>query len=599
MSNNTTPAPALPTRPRASTYCNRPLPALPKVKPINTPRFRSSWHSLSQFPTPPPILLPKEQVNALSLQDHTFLYILSNVDRYPVELLGLLPLHWRRSLLSALPPFRLYQLEKTSIAKGIDTDEIWQGMGQLQDCVWEGYLAKKSQVSATSKCTQETHRQRFVNYMSHLLFNEMNRDYACKRITELLHAIHVDMLDKSVANGLIYGHVNSLFMFQPPYYLIPFRCPNLTERELYWSLYGNKMLPRSLELYMYNIESSPMWNQEVIGQEMMRRLLSSVEFLRLYNHMYKTTQLEEILSAVTHSSNYKEPPSLMGSLKNLEVLRADDRHLSTITPFFSAPNGYSTLTSITISMKPIDYIQVTRHIGPIIKHQLNSLQNLQLKGFSCCISKNIIHMCDYMFFSSLSAFILKPRFHSLTLDGFKDLPWKMLNMLLEANLRTVPSHNQKILLKNLNVTMKGELPFKDDKDLGDDEDDDDDKEENQFCPASGSKCLEHKHIHFRNAQIPVEVLNWFERTNSVCVHTLEFNKVKVDISHLYQHNDCAHNIEFSTGSNGVVYGHFRRKPPPSVTEQHLKVKFLRHRNFECSVFVWENVRTDVNCWLSV
>ena len=442
------------------------------------------------------------------------------MDSYPTDLLGLMPLHWRQKLLSALPPFRLYQLEKTSVAKGIDTDEIWEELSHLQDCVWGSYLTGKNKLHDNSDTPErengENLRTRFVNYLSHLLFNEMNRDYACKRITELLHATHVDMLDKSVANGLIYGHVNSLFMFQPPYYLIPFRCPNLTERELYWSLYGNKMLPQSLELYIYNIDSSPLWNQESISQEMMRRLLSKLQSLRLYNHMYKTRQLEEIVNAVTHSSRYKEPPSVMGSLKRLEILRADDRHLSAITPFFTAPNGYSTLTSITISMRPVHYIQATRHLGPLIRHQLHSLQNLELQGFSCCITRNTIHMCDYMFFSSLVAFVLKPRFQSLTLHGFKDLPWLMLEMILEANLRTVPSHNQSILLDDVNVTTRGVLPF---WDMDECEEDEEKDEENQFCPAAESKCLEHKRIRFLNSRIPEDVLNWVpENRQSVRKH---------------------------------------------------------------------------------
>ena len=649
----TGPAPK-PMRARASTYYNRPLPPLPSTDTPAAPKRRRTFkppspslppssspsppstgqHRLSQFPTPPPMLLPQEQVSALSLQDHAFLYILGNVDNYPAELLALLPLHWRRKLLSALPPFRLHQLEDTPITRGVDTQEIWEELGKLQDCVWAGYLSDRDTPPSSQDDARfpphwgkeehrhghapETLRMRFVNYLSHLLFNEMNRDYACKRITELLHATHVDMLEPTLANGLIYGHVNSLFMFQPPYYLIPFRCPNLTERELYWSLYGNKMLPTSIELYVYNIDSSPLWNQELISQEMMRRMLSRLRFLRLYNHMYKTSQLEEIVNAVTHSSRYKEPPSNMGSLKHLEVLRSDDRHLSTVVPFFSAPNGYSHLTSITISMRPVHYIQTTRHLGPLIKHQLNSLRHLELRGFSCCLSRNIIHMCDYMFFSSLASLVLKTRFRSLIFRGFKDMPWKMLQMVLEANLRTVPSHNQTILLDDVSVTTKGELPFSDPDEEEEEEWSDGEGEwsdtagegrsgsrgsggfgENQFCPASESKCLEHKHIRFRNCHLPVELLDWFERTDRVCVHTLEFNQVTVDVSKSLDLCNID-TISFSTGMNGVVYGyHVRRKQSSHVSELELKSKFLLHKQFECCVFVWIDVRVDNTCVLNL
>lgn len=573
-------------RPRASTYCNRPLPPLPSTTLRKKRCVRpSSKHRLSHFPTPPPLLLPREQADALTLQDHAFLYILSNVDLYSTELLGLLPLHLRRKLLSALPPFRLYQLERTPIARDIDTDEMWEELSRQQDCVWGGYLRDKASIHRTptthfGKDRFDVPRVRFTNYLSHLIFNEMNRDYACKRITELLHAIHIDLLEPSVANGLICGHVSSLFMFQPPYYLIPFRCRNLTERELYWLLHGNRMLPTSLELYTYNIEFAPLWNQDLISQGLMRRLLSRLSFLRIYNHAYRTFQLEDVMDAVTHSCRFKDPPSNMGSLKHLEVLRADDRDLTTLVPYLSAPHGYSNLTSITISMaRPVCYLQATRHLGPVVRHQLNTLQHLELRGFSCVFTKNKIHMCDYMFFTSLVSFILKPRFRNLTLDGFKDLPLTMLQMMLEANLRTVPSHKQTITFRNVTVTSRGQVPFR--ESYGDECDSDSsDDGENQFCPAWDSKCLEHKRLHFLNSRIPVKVLNWFRSVDRLCLNTLEFSKVKVEL-------DAFSGIEIETGIDGVERGCFRSNVGP----KSLLSKLLAHRQFECRLFIWEGMTT--------
>ena len=605
----TSPTTAAPRpRPRASTYCNRPLPPLPSVTRKRKCVRPSTKHRLSHFPTPPPLLLPREQADALSLQDYTFLYILSNVDQYPTELLSLLPLHMRRKLLSSLPPFRLYQLERTPIARDIDTDEMWEELSWQQDCVWGRYLSDKSSIHRTPP-TDFQRRERtcngddsprvcFLNYLSHLIFNEMNRDYACKRITELLHAIHIDMLETSVADGLICGHVSSLFMFQPPYHLIPFRCRNLTERELYWLLHGNRMLPTSLELYAYNIEFSPLWNQDLISQGLMRRLLSRLSFLRIYSHAYRTVQLEDIVDAVTHSSHFRDSPSNLGSLKHLEVLRADDRDLTTVVPYFSAPNGYSTLTSLTISMRPVSYLQATRHLGPVIRHQLNTLQHLELRGFTCCIRHNKIQLCDFMFFSSLVCLILKPRFRSLTLHSFKDLPWEMLKMLLQANLRTVPSHKQTITLRDVNITTKGVLPacLED----GDDDSDPDagDEGENQFCPAFESKCLEHKRIHFLSTQIPINVLDWFQSIEGLYLNTLEFNGVKVKIGR---------DIVIETSPSGVDWGYFMSATSPDrlKLQQHpfspnqLKKKFLQHRQFECRLFVWEEVTTEQCSFLSV
>lgn len=603
-------------RPRASTYCNRPLPPLPSHNECSRRCFRAptAKHKLSQFPTPAPLLFPREQVDPLSLKDHTFVYILSNVDRYPPELLAKLPTAWRKKLLSALPPFRLHQLEGTEIARGIDTDEMWETLSKQQDCVWRDYLRDEERGTTTSAAWTDTRKKEsrhnspsrvcFVNYLSHLMFNEMNRDYACKRITELLHAIHVDVLDKNVANALTYGHVTSLFMFQPPYYLLPFRCQNLTERELYWLLHGNKMLPTSLELYVYNIESSPLWNQEGISQGLMRRLLSKVRFLRVYNHARKTLQLEEIMNAVTHSSHYKDPPSTMGSLKHLEILRADDRHLSSMATYFSAPHGYSNLTSLTLSMRPIAYIQATRHLGPVIRRQMNTLQHLELRHFICCISnKNVIDLRDYMFFTSLSSLIQQPRFRSLSFKGFTNLPWKMLRMMLEANMRTVPAQKQTITFQDVNVIDRGELPFS--------HEEEDDADENQFYPASESSCLEHKRLHFLNARFHTQVLEWFKTIDRLYLNTLEFRDVRITTNRpikygrLYKSN--IGKVALVVGRDEKIRAQYDRKIRPLqlaegcllTWQQKLRAQAQAHNQFECRLFVWEDVKIDYSVVLSV
>ena len=593
------------TSSRLSNCYNRPLPPLPKTA-ISAKRrccsgMRVASPQLSHFPTSIPTLLPQEQVSPLSLQDNSFLYILSSVDQYPTAVLALLPKVWRKKLLSSLSPFRLYQMERTAVAKDIATEEIWEDLSNLKDCVWKNYLADTSTnitgintplghlngaLQGIQHC--ESSRSLFINYLSHLLFNETNRDYACKRITELLHGIHIDKLEASVANMLMYGHINSLFMFRPPYYLIPFRCPNLTEREIYWSLYGNKMTPTSLELYVNNLDSSPLWNQDIISQEMMSRLFHKLSFIRLYNRSKKTQQLEQISSAVTHSNRYKEPASHMGSLKHLEILRTDDYHLSTITPHFSAPHGYSNLTSLKVSMRPVLYVNATKYLGNLVKHQLNSLQHLELQGIAGYLIKNKIQHCYSTLFTSLSDFIWNPRFRSLTLCNIKELPWTLLQQLLEASLRTVPSHDQTIVFKDISVTTKGERQLS--------EYETSEEGENQFYPASERQCLKHKRIHFQNVRIPAEVLDWLENMERLWLHTLEFSQVKIDGS-LY--GEYVNSIEITISGEGIGYGQHVTKKVTKLTEKDFKQKFLKHKNFECKVFVWDKIIVDSNCLLNV
>ena len=54
------------------------------------------------------------------------LIIINELDRYPIELLSLLPRYLRYLLLSRLPLLDLNRLDSTAVAKGIDTDEIWR-----------------------------------------------------------------------------------------------------------------------------------------------------------------------------------------------------------------------------------------------------------------------------------------------------------------------------------------------------------------------------------------------------------------------------------------------------------------------------------------
>ena len=583
---------------RASTYSHRPLP-VPQKKRHSSTNIPPSKQQMSYFPAASPTLYPQEQVDPLSLQDSTFLYILSNINLYPISILSQLPLAWRRKLFSALPPFRLYELEKTPIADGIDTDMIWKDLSELQNSIWAIYVKDRRSTefclkqspsspfsptwSKSPHLDQPCPREQFIDYLSHLFFNEMNRDYACKRITELLHAIHVDRLEPSVAAALMYGHINSLFMFIPSYSLLPFRCPNLTEREIYCCLNSNRMKPKSLEIYPLNLDASPLWSQDIIGQELMRRMFCNLEFLRIFNHKHITEQLEQVMQAVTKSSVYKEPPSSMGSLRHLELLKTDDYHIAAITPYFRTPKGYSHLTRLTISMKPLQYLDTTTHLEALIRHQLNNLQHLHLQGYSCCNTSTTIDTRDYTFFKMLASFVFQHRFRNLVISNFREMPWKLLEMLLEANLRTVPSHKQSLIFKDGKVVRSGLLPFSITKE---DADDTDDEEGHEFLPAAESKCLDHKCIHFENVSLPIDVLEWFEKIDRLCVNTLEFNKVIVIPA-----SSLPNLANFKMGKGGVEY---KRVIQEKKDNESLKNIFVNHTDFDCRVFQWAEVNLKLN-----
>ena len=70
----------------------------------------------------------------LSLQQASTLYVISNLESFPPDMLALLPLKFRRDLLLMLPPADVFQLEQTSVVDGIDMEnEIWKVVYERYD----------------------------------------------------------------------------------------------------------------------------------------------------------------------------------------------------------------------------------------------------------------------------------------------------------------------------------------------------------------------------------------------------------------------------------------------------------------------------------
>ena len=70
---------------------------------------------------------PEAEGEFPSLQDHCLYYLISHLNDYPLEAtLARLPRHLRHTLLLNVAPVHLAWLEKTSVARGIDTGSIWE-----------------------------------------------------------------------------------------------------------------------------------------------------------------------------------------------------------------------------------------------------------------------------------------------------------------------------------------------------------------------------------------------------------------------------------------------------------------------------------------
>ena len=62
----------------------------------------------------------------LSLEDSCLALLINDLDHYSLELLALLPLRLRYRLLANLPVLDLCQIERTSVAVGVDLESIWK-----------------------------------------------------------------------------------------------------------------------------------------------------------------------------------------------------------------------------------------------------------------------------------------------------------------------------------------------------------------------------------------------------------------------------------------------------------------------------------------
>lgn len=454
---------------------------------------------------------------ALSLQDQSFLYVLSRVDCYPVTYLAKLPKAWRERLLRSVPPIQLYKLAASDVAFGINVEEIWEDMATLKDSVWATYFAS---VRQNDDCMQlslnsfnESMMTRFFNYISHLYFLEQNRPYACNRMRELLFTVHKDNLNASVVSKLLKSHVQSLFMHRPPYYLVPFRCPSYSEGNIAEMMVELGTLPNSLEINMKCIARHAFCESET-----KYALLGSLRRVRVYCSWNDKGLFQILKQIVRYKQNSLINTSSRLNLESLELLNCNHQSVQSITPLLSAPHGYNRLTCLHISMRSSS--TSVRHLPGIIKHQMNSLEELKLTNFEISHNAGIIGTSDYTLSVTISQLILKPQFRKLILDNFLRLPHMLAANVIQSFLRSIPNHKQTICLKRSQICLAGRVPFlvrRFDPDVSDDEAEFDTA---IFHPACTEECTTYKHLVIDDVTLPVEFLEWMKGIEGIYLNSL-------------------------------------------------------------------------------
>ena len=467
---------------------------------------------------------PSTSTGAISLQDQSFLYILSRVECYPVSYLAMLPKMWRERLLRAVPPIQLYKLAKTDVALGIDVEDIWEDMATLKDSTWATYFAKSTKETELLITDRDDSKMtRFFNYINHLYFMEKNRPYACHRMRELLFSVHKDNLHTSLTDKLLKSHVQTVFMHTPPYYLVPFQCPRYSESTIAQIMVNLGALPRSFEV---NLGSIP-WNCDTFHEsETNIRLLNSLRRVRLYCSLNDGDLFCILKQIVGYKINTLSAYGIItdSNLESLELLSCSQYNIQKINPLFSSPHGYNHLRYLHISM--LSPSACTHYLSGILKHQMSTLQELKLTNFELSSSTvRTVGTSDYILNITLSQFILQPQFRRLILDNFLLLPQTIAVNIIQSFLRSIPNHKQTICFRNSQIShARKRAPCNHARyyyDLDTSiEDYEEDNSDTVFHPACTEECTKYKHLILDDVSLPVEFLEWMCNIESIYLNTL-------------------------------------------------------------------------------
>ena len=546
----------------------------------------------------------------LSLQDQTFLYLLSHLDSFSSDCLALLPKAWRRRLLLTVSPLQLYKLEVTDVAKDIDTNEIWYEISTLNDSVWASYVIAETEGSRESRelmindpserqRTRYSLRIRFFNYICHLFFNTSDRSYVRKRLNNLIFTIHKDKLDSSVVNRLLNTHIQSMFMFSEPYYLVPFRCKNFSESAILKIMIEEGALPKALEVHTKHLSKTELWKLPQHGYLITSQLFGDLQYLTLHCTQSSIPFNEMLCSALgpffKKQSYFSHGHS---SLRSLEVLKAYPKSIEGMAFHLSAPNGYNKLKKLYILTK--ESCAVNRYLSNIIDNQLQSLEHLTLSGF---YFKNDDENCDLALYQNgqglattlehvLSQLTCKPHFRHLKLDNFNNIPQSVVQRITDAYLRGLPRHKQKLQFTNCSI-KRGEIDPAGSHIWGSGLPRAHTHPPRTFdVDSSGSggsgeyACLRcesmvSKHLVFESSDVPINFLLWLGKLECICLNTLEFNQIRV------VPEPPPRKPKTSKRNHTLTHGQQPKTMSSTFYQFHPRFIFDDHPNFHCRHFKWQ------------
>ena len=362
----------------------------------------------------------EEESEFPSLQDHCLYYLISHLDDYPIETtLARLPRHLRHTLLLNVAPVHLAWLDKTQIARGIDTDSIWERFLQHGD---QGiHKAWLKQVTEEPSPEEPDARDIFVSFVYSKLFitNQwhailsQNRDMYCYPVSVFLYGLAEPLVEEGVLKVAqnsprsLIGKIDSLVCCVPNYSpvldIFESICSTLSSYDIF---------PRVLKVSISSCD-----NLVAIGNNSGRAYQLEQIFLACSAttkelHVALNDRIPDDVITVTRIFSGLASCS-DARLSTVDLRRVAEATLSSIAPILADPRLFLKIESLSLHL----FHGSERFIQPLIKI-LNHQTSLQFLSLS--FERTTCGSLGQEVVSSLSQVFAYPNFREMELKKQTD-----------------------------------------------------------------------------------------------------------------------------------------------------------------------------------
>ena len=374
-----------------------------------------------------------------SLQDHCLYYLISHLDDYPLEAtLARLPRHLRHTLLLNVAPVHLAWLDKTQVARGIDTGSIWERFVQhSEEGVHKAWLnhIKKAGPEESDVCDMFIsfiYSKLFVTNQWHAYSVSQNRDMFHYPLSVFLYGLAEPMVEEGVLKVAqnsprsLVGKVDSFTCCVPNYSPVLDGFESVCATLLSYGIFP-KFLKTSISSYDNLIAIGSSRGRPYQLEQMFCACSPTTKEL----HMTLSDRIPDDVVTVTRI--FSGLASCSDScLSTVDLRRVAEVTLSSIAPILANPRLFLTIKSLSLHL----FHGSEQFIPPLIKI-LNHQTSLQFLSLS--FERTTCGSLGQDFVSSLSQVFAYPKFREMELKQLIDFP---VVGVISAFLRSSTAHQQ-------------------------------------------------------------------------------------------------------------------------------------------------------------